>query len=157
MALGVFALWSCDPKTEPTPEPEPTPDPEPTPEPEPTPDPIVPEPEEPVVVEERESFSFDYGDDDEQGEQIQILFSSTGEATYNIWLNGKQEITSEANYTYSYSRPNIKLTPKQADMPTFTGRIISNGTYSTMHLTSTDGATMIVLTHQIDKSDTIWQ
>lgn len=94
---------------------------------------------------------------DEQGEQIQILFSSTGEATYNIWLNGKQEITSEANYTYSYSRPNIKLTPKQADMPTFTGRIISNGTYSTMHLTSTDGATMIVLTHQIDKSDTIWQ
>ena len=94
---------------------------------------------------------------DEQGEQIQILFSSTGEAHYNIWLNGKQEITSEANYTYSYSRPNIKLTPKQADMPTFTGRIISNGTYSTMHLTSTDGATMIVLTHQIDKSDTIWQ
>ena len=94
---------------------------------------------------------------DEQGEQIQILFSSTGEAHYNVWLNGKQEITSEANYTYSYSRPNIKLTPKQADMPTFTGRIISNGTYSTMHLTSTDGATMIVLTHQIDKSDTIWQ
>lgn len=94
---------------------------------------------------------------DEQGEQIQILFSSTGEATYNVWLNGKQEITSQANYTYSYSRPNIKLTPKQADMPTFTGRIISNGTYSTMHLTSTDGATMIVLTHQIDKSDTIWQ
>ena len=94
---------------------------------------------------------------DEQGEQIQILFSSTGEATYNIWLNGKQEITSETNYTYSYSRPNIKLTPKQADMPTFTGRIISNGTYATMHLTSTDGATMIVLTHQIDKSDTIWQ
>ena len=36
---------------------------------------------------------------DEQGEQIQILFSSTGEAHYNIWLNGKQEITSEANYT----------------------------------------------------------
>lgn len=94
---------------------------------------------------------------DEQGEQIQILFSSTGEAHYNVWLNGKQEITSEANYTYSYSRPNIKLTPKQADMPTFTGRIISNGTYATMHLTSTDGATMIVLTHQIDKSDTIWQ
>ena len=94
---------------------------------------------------------------DEQGEQIQILFSSTGEAHYNVWLNGKQEITSEANYTYSYSSPNIKLTPKQADMPTFTGRIISNGTYSTMHLTSTDGATMIVLTHQIDKSDTIWQ
>lgn len=94
---------------------------------------------------------------DEQGEQIQILFSSTGEAHYNVWLNGKQEITSQANYTYNYSRPNIKLTPKQADMPTFTGRIISNGTYSTMHLTSTDGATMIVLTHQIDKSDTIWQ
>ena len=94
---------------------------------------------------------------DEQGEQIQNHFSSTGEATFNIWLNGKQEFTSEANYTYSYSRPNIKLTPKQADMPTFTGRIISNGTYSTMHLTSTDGATMIVLTHQIDKSDTIWQ
>ena len=36
---------------------------------------------------------------DEQGKQIQILFSSTGEAHYNIWLNGKQEITSEANYT----------------------------------------------------------
>ena len=93
---------------------------------------------------------------DEQGEQIQILFSSTGEAHYNIWLNGKQEITSEANYTYSYSRPNIKLTPKQADMPTFTGRIISNGSYATMHLSSPDGI-VIVLTKHADKSDTIWQ
>lgn len=93
---------------------------------------------------------------DEQGEQIQILFSSMGEATYNIWLNGMQEINSQANYTYSYSRPNIKLTPKQADMPTFTGRIISNGSYSTMHLSSPDG-TVIVLTHYLDKSDTIWQ
>ena len=27
MALGVFALWSCDPQTEPTPEPEPDPTP----------------------------------------------------------------------------------------------------------------------------------
>ena len=27
MALGVFALWSCDPQTEPTPEPEPDPKP----------------------------------------------------------------------------------------------------------------------------------
>ena len=93
---------------------------------------------------------------DEQGEQIQILFSSMGEATYNIWLNGMQEINSQANYTYSYSRPNIKLTPKQADMPTFTGRIISNGSYSTMHLSSPDG-TVIVLTRHADKSDTIWQ
>lgn len=94
---------------------------------------------------------------DEQGEQIHILFTSTGEAYYNVWLNGKQEITSQANYTYTYSRPNIKLTPKQEDMPTFTGRIISNGSYTTMHLTSTDGSTSIVLTHNLDKSDTIWQ
>ena len=94
---------------------------------------------------------------DEQGEQIQILFSSTGEATYNIWLNGKQEINTQANYNYTYNSPSLTLMPKQADMPTFTGRIISNGTYSTMHLTSTDGATMIVLTQHKDKSDTIWQ
>lgn len=92
----------------------------------------------------------------EQGEQTQIHFLSTGEATYNIWLNGKQEINSQANYTYSYSRPNIKLTPKQADMPTFTGRIISNGSYATMHLSSPDGM-VIVLTKVADKTDTIWQ
>lgn len=93
----------------------------------------------------------------EQGEQIHILFTSTGEAHYNVWLNGKQEITSQANYTYTYNRPNLTLTSMQEDMPTFTGRIISNGTYVTMHLTSTDGSTSIVLTHNLDKSDTIWQ
>ena len=93
----------------------------------------------------------------EQGEQIHILFTSTGEAHYNVWLNGKQEITSQANYTYTYNRPNLTLTSMQEDMPTFTGRIISNGTYVTMHLTSTDGSTSIVLSHNLDKSDTIWQ
>lgn len=92
----------------------------------------------------------------EQGEQTQIHFLSTGEAAYNILINGKQEINSQVNYTYSYSRPNIKLTPKQTDMPTFTGRIISNGSYATMHLSSPDG-TVIVLTKVADKSDTIWQ
>ena len=92
----------------------------------------------------------------EQGEQIQILFSSTGEATYNIWRNGKQEIDTQANYNYTYNSPSLTLVPKQADMPTFTGRIISNGSYATMHLSSPDGI-VIVLTKHTDKSDTIWQ
>ena len=91
----------------------------------------------------------------EQGEQTQIHFLSTGEAHYNVWLNGKQEINTQANYNYTYNSPNLTLMPKQADMPTFTGRI-SNGSYATMHLSSPDG-TVIVLTKQADKSDTIWQ
>ena len=92
----------------------------------------------------------------EQGEQIQILFSSTSEAQYNVWLNGKQEINTQANYNYTYNSPSLTLMPKQADMPTFTGRIISNGSYATMHLSSPDG-TVIVLTKHADKSNTIWQ
>ena len=92
----------------------------------------------------------------EQGEQIHILFSSTGEAAYNILINGKQEINTQANYNYTYNSPSLTLTPKQADMPTFTGRIISNGSYATMHLSSPDG-TVIVLTKVADKTDTIWQ
>lgn len=92
----------------------------------------------------------------EQGEQIQIHFLSTGEAHYNVWLNGKQEINTQANYNYTYNSPSLTLTPKQADMPTFTGRIISNGSYATMHLSSPDGI-VIVLTKHADKSDTIWQ
>lgn len=92
----------------------------------------------------------------EQGEQTQIHFLSTGEAHYNVWLNGKHEINTQANYNYTYNSPSLTLTPKQADMPTFTGRIISNGSYATMHLSSPDGI-VIVLTKHADKSDTIWQ
>ncbi len=92
----------------------------------------------------------------EQGEQIHILFTSTGEAHYNVWLNDEQEIASQTNYNYTYNSPSLTLTPKQEDMPTFTGRIINNDSYITMHLASTDG-TVIVLTKHADKSDTIWQ
>lgn len=92
----------------------------------------------------------------EQGEQTQIHFLSTGEAAYNILINGKQEINTQANYNYTYNSPSLTLMPKLSDMPTFTGRIISNGSYATMHLSSPDGM-VIVLTKVADKTDTIWQ
>ena len=96
---------------------------------------------------------------DENNEHIELQFTSTDLATYIVWLTADtKQVKSQAKYTYTYNCPNVTLTPMSDKMPSFTGRVNNRGSnYNTLSLTSADGATTIVLTQHIDKSDMVWK
>lgn len=93
-------------------------------------------------------------------EQTRVEFTSLGEATYSVIIRGlgTDKTIQTAEYTYSYNRPYITLTPKSDNTPALKGYIKTLGeAYNILQLESEDGQISIQLTQLPDKSDTVWQ
>ena len=98
--------------------------------------------------------------DSETFEQTRIEFTSAGDATLYVVIRGygANQIQSQTEYTYTYNRPNITLSPKCAEAPALTGFVEYLGdSYNSLNLKSNDGSISLHLTQEVDKDQTIWQ
>ena len=71
--------------------------------------------------------------------------------TVNVDVAGMMQTKTQIEYTYTYSRPQVTLTPKNGNGPLFAGYVSNHGaTHNTLNLKSTDNTIELHLTQNID-------
>ena len=89
-----------------------------------------------------------------KGEQTIIEFKDGDNAIYtvNIEVAGKMQTKAKIEYTYTYTKPQVTLTPKKGNGPLLAGYVANHGANSnTLNLRSTDNAIDIHLTQNVGK------
>ena len=87
-------------------------------------------------------------------QQTIIEFKDGDNAIYtvNIEVAGKMQTKAKIEYTYTYTKPQVTLTPKKGNGPLLAGYVANHGANSnTLNLRSTDNAIDIHLTQNVGK------